>query len=121
MVTFLSKYFSSANENKNNEKIEIKIEGINVNNEKYVIYFLLDVRPSLSISIFIDLFISIKINVNNRKSKKILRINKYFKLSSVNSIKLLLIKVKNVKNPINNVILDKIIMKIFFFKKSNMI
>jgi len=82
---------------------------------------LLDVRPSLSISTLIDLFISTKINVNNRKITKILRIKKYLKFSSVNSIKLLLIKVKNVKNPINNVIVDKIIMKIFFFKKSNMI
>ena len=37
--------------------IEIKIDGIKVNNEKYVIYFLLDVRPSLSISFLIDIFI----------------------------------------------------------------
>ena len=33
MVTFLSKYFSSANENKNNENIEIKIDGNKVNKE----------------------------------------------------------------------------------------
>ena len=42
MVTFLSKYFSSAKENKNNENIEINNEGINVNKAKYVIYFLFD-------------------------------------------------------------------------------
>jgi hypothetical protein len=30
----LSKYFSSAKENRNNEKIEIKTDGINVNNAK---------------------------------------------------------------------------------------
>ena len=40
MVIFLSKYFSSAKENKNKEKTEIKIDGINVNKEKKVIYFL---------------------------------------------------------------------------------
>jgi len=53
VVTFLSKYFSSANENKNNEKTEIKTEGINVNNAKYVIYFLLDFKLFLSISFLI--------------------------------------------------------------------
>ena len=31
----MSKYFSNANENKNNEKTEIKIDGIKVNNPKY--------------------------------------------------------------------------------------
>ena len=34
VVTFLSKYFSSAKENKKSEKIEIKIEGIKVKSEK---------------------------------------------------------------------------------------
>ena len=45
MVILLSKYFSKAKENKNNEKIEIKIDGIKVNNEKNKIYFLLDIDP----------------------------------------------------------------------------
>ena len=80
MVTFLSKYFSSANENKNSENIEIKIDGNKVNKEKYVIYLLLEVRPSLSISTLIEFLISLNIAKNNKKSKKIFIINKYCKL-----------------------------------------
>ena len=94
----MSKYFSKAKEKRNNEKIEIKIDGINVNKEKYVIYFLLELSPSLSISFLIDFLISKKIKMNNKNNKKIFRINKYCKLSWFNSIKLLLINVKNVKN-----------------------
>ena len=56
------------------------VEGSNVNNEKYVIYLVFDDRPSLSISFLIDLFISLKIKANNKKSKKIFKINKYCKL-----------------------------------------
>ena len=58
VVTFLSKYFSRANENKNKENTDIRIDGIRVNNEKYVIYFLLDFNPSISMSVFIDFLIS---------------------------------------------------------------
>ena len=54
---------------RNKENIDIKTEGINVNNEKYVIYLLLDDKPSLSISLLIDLFISIKMNTNNKINK----------------------------------------------------
>jgi len=80
---------------------------------------LFDVKPSLSISFLIDLLISIKMNTNKQKSKKIFNINKYNKFSWFNSIKLLSINVKKVKKPINNVIINKIIMNIFFLKKSN--
>jgi len=41
VVIFLSKYFSNAKENKNNENIEIKRDGIKVKSEKKIIYFLL--------------------------------------------------------------------------------
>ena len=44
-MIFLSKYFSKAKENRNNEKIEISNDGINVNNEKKIIYFLLATEP----------------------------------------------------------------------------
>ena len=71
-------------------------------------------------SFLIDFLISKKIKMNNKNNKKIFRINKYCKLSWFNSIKLLLINVKNVKKPINSVILDRKIMNIFFFKNSNM-
>ena len=57
--------------------------------------------------------------MNNKKSKKIFNISKYCKLFWFNSMKLLSINVKKVKKPINSVILDRIIMNIFFFKKSN--
>ena len=79
MVIFLSRYFSSAKVKRNNENIDIKIDGIKVNNEKYVIYLLFDDSPSLSISFLIDFLISLKININNTKSKKIFKINKYCK------------------------------------------
>jgi hypothetical protein len=76
----LSKYFSRANENRNKENTEIRIDGIRVNNEKYVIYFLFDVNPSLSISFLIEFLISIKININSKTNKNIFKINKYCKL-----------------------------------------
>ena len=44
VVIFLSKYFSRAKENKKSEKIEINIDGINVNKAKKVIYFLFDLE-----------------------------------------------------------------------------
>ena len=84
-------------------------------------YFLFELRPSLSISFLIDFLISIKINMNNKNSNKIFKINTNCKLFSFNSIKLLSMNVKNVKKPTNSVILDRIIMNIFFFKNSNII
>jgi hypothetical protein len=60
VVTFLSKYFSRANEKRNNEKIDISNEGIKVNNAKYVMYFLFDFNPSLSMSFLIAFLISKK-------------------------------------------------------------
>ena len=71
------KYLSKAKLKRKSEKIEINIEGINVNNEKYVIYFLLEFKPSLSISVLIDLLISKKTSTNKVKSKKIFDISKY--------------------------------------------
>ena len=59
-MTFSSKYFSKAKVKRKRENTDIKTEGIKVNKEKYVIYLLLDDKPSLSISLLIDLFISIK-------------------------------------------------------------
>ena len=68
VVILLSKYFSKAKENKNNEKTEINIAGINVNKEKNAIYFLLAVDPLLLISSLNAFLISInmiKKNSNN--------------------------------------------------------
>jgi len=56
VVIFLSKYLSSANDNKNRENKEINIDGIKVNNAKKVIYFILAFDPLTSISIFNEFF-----------------------------------------------------------------
>ena len=61
VVIFLSKYFSKAKENKNNEKTEIKIEGINVNKEKNAIYFLFALEPLTFTSSLREFLTSIKI------------------------------------------------------------
>ena len=66
VVIFLSKYFSKAKENKNNEKTEIKIEGIKVNKEKNAIYFLLALEPVTFISFLSEFLTSIKIKMNTR-------------------------------------------------------
>tara|TARA_B100000700_G_C14761981_1_gene722592 strand:- start:228 stop:449 length:222 start_codon:yes stop_codon:yes gene_type:complete len=57
----LSKYFSNAKENKNNEKIEINKDGIRVNNEKKTIYFLLVMDPLTLILFLIEFDISLNI------------------------------------------------------------
>ena len=103
MVTFLSKYFSKAKENKNKEKIEIKTDGINVNKPKYVIYFLLELNPSLSISFFIALLISIKIKTKSAPRRIISRINKisYSKLHKEKKIKNNLLNTE-ILSPIKN-------------------
>ena len=75
----MSKYFSRANEKRNKEKIDISKEGIKVNNAKYVMYFLFDLIPSLSISFLIVFLISKKIKIKRNASKTIFRINKYCK------------------------------------------
>ena len=114
----MSKYFSKAKEKRNNEKTEIKTEGIKVNRAKTVIYFLFDFKPSLSISVLIALLISKKINTKREVNSRIFIINKYCKFLSVSLIKPLSIKVKNVKKPIDNVIINNIIRYIFFLINS---
>ena len=56
VVILLSRYFSSAKENKNNEKIEISIDGIKVNKEKNIIYFLFAIDP-LTLMLFLMEFL----------------------------------------------------------------
>ena len=102
---------------RNNENIDISNEGIKVNNAKYVIYFLFDFNPSLSISFLIAFLISKKIKIK-RSNKTIFRINKYCKFCSDSSIKLLSIKVKKVKKPTDNVIINRNIKYMFFLIKS---
>ena len=111
MVILLSRYFSRAKENKNKEKIEIKIEGINVNNEKKSIYFLLVFDPCVLIFCFREFFTSRMISIKKNISKKIFETNRICKLNSLSSIKPLFINVKNVTNPTNKVIKYKVIHK----------
>ena len=82
----MSKYFSKAKENKNNENIEINSDGINVNKAKYVIYFLFDFKPSRSISFFIVFLISKNIKIKSKNKSIMFNINKYCKFLSDNSI-----------------------------------
>ena len=77
VVIFLSKYFSSAKENKKSENIDIRIEGMSVNKAKNVMYFLFDLYPSTSISVLIDFLIFIKKMIKKNNNKNIFEINKY--------------------------------------------
>ena len=65
VVILLSKYFSTAKENRKREKADISIEGISVNNEKNAIYFLFALDPSTTISLLIEFLTSKKINKKN--------------------------------------------------------
>ena len=66
----------------------------------------------------IALLISRKIKTKSKINKIMFSINKYCKFSSDNSIKPLSIKVKKVKKPIDNVIINNIIRYIFFLINS---
>ena len=94
---------------------------LRVNKAKEIIYFLLATEPLTLILFFIEFFISIKI-----KKKKIINsikfnINRYCKLLSLSSIKLLPINVKNVIKA-NKIVKIKItIINKFLFNKANII
>tara|TARA_B100000965_G_scaffold19709_1_gene14738 strand:- start:131 stop:352 length:222 start_codon:yes stop_codon:yes gene_type:complete len=69
----LSKYFSKANENKKSENIEIRSEGIRVNNEKKIIYFRLAIDPLTFILLLIELDISLNIIIKKSINKPIFK------------------------------------------------
>ena len=75
--------------------------------------------PSLSISFFIALLISKKIEIKSVNKSTTLKINKICKFLSDNLTKPLSIKVKKVKNPIDNVIINNIIKYVFFLINSS--
>ena len=81
-------------------------------------YFLFDLSPSLSMSFLIAFLISKKINTKRSINKKIFKISKNLKFSSESLINPLSIKVKKVKKPINNVIINRNIKYMFFLIKS---
>ena len=119
VVIFLSKYFSKAKENKNNEKTEINTAGINVNKEKNAIYFLLAFDPFILISSFNAFLISINMMKKNISNKIMLLRSNVCRLNSLSLIKLLSIKVKNVKKPTDKVIIDITTKNIFFLINLN--
>ena len=82
-------------------------------------YFLFEVMPSLSISFFIALLISRKIEIKSANKSVAFRINKICKFLSDNLTKPLSINVKKVKKPIDNVIINNTIRYMFFFKNSD--
>ena len=114
VVIFLSKYFSKAKENKNNENTEIKTAGINVNKAKNAIYFLLALDPLILISSFNAFLISINMIKKNINYKTMLLLSSVCRLNSLSLIKLLSINVKKVKKPTDKVIIDIITKNIFF-------
>ena len=81
-------------------------------------YFLFDLRPSLSMSFLMAFLISKKINTKRNINKKIFKISKNLKFSSESLINPLSIKVKKVKKPIDNVIINRNIKYMFFLIKS---
>ena len=81
-------------------------------------YFLFDFNPSLSMSFLIAFLISKKIKIKSNISKTIFRINKYCKFWLESSKGLLSIKVKKVKKPTDNVIINRNIKYMFFLIKS---
>ena len=70
--------------------------------------------------LFVFIFFEIKKAIRNDIDKDGLKSNnKYCKFDGFNLIKLRSINVKNVKKHMNSVILDRVMMNIFFFKNSN--
>ena len=112
---------SSANENKNKEKTEIKTEGINVKKEKKVIYLILAFEPFIFRSSLSEFFTSKNIIIKKKTSKSMLITNNISKFCSFKSIKLLPINVKKVKKPIDNVIIKINTINKFFFTKFNIV
>ena len=72
MLSCYPKYFSRAKENKN-KKTEINRDGISVNNEKKIIYFLLAIEP-LTLILFLIEFFTKKIIIKKANNKKYLQI-----------------------------------------------
>tara|TARA_Y100001970_G_C14080456_1_gene774409 strand:- start:769 stop:1146 length:378 start_codon:yes stop_codon:yes gene_type:complete len=118
-VILLSKYFSRAKENKKRENIEISKEGINVNNEKKTIYFLLATEPLTLILFLIEIEISLNIIIKKTNNNTIFKYNKLFKFVSLSKIKLLSINVKKVINDTIKVKINTKIINMCLFKKLN--
>ena len=92
-----------------------------MNRPNEIIYFLLAIDPLTLILFFIEFLISIKIKIKKNINKVKFAINRYCKLFSLRSMKLLPIKVKKVRKA-NKIVKIKItIMNIFLFNKANII
>ena len=105
----------------NNEKIAINNDGIRVNRAKEIIYFLFATEPLTLILFFIEFLMSTKIKIKKIINKIKFATNRYCKLSSLRSMKLLPINVKKVRKA-NKIVKIKItIMNKFLFNKANII
>ena len=91
-----------------------------VRKEKYIKQYNLSEYDAelLTSDINFSNFFEETIKPNNKNSKRIFKTNKYWRFCWFNSIELLSIKVKNVKNPTKRVIKDIMMINIFFFKNS---
>ena len=105
----------------NNEKIAINNEGISVKSANETIYFLLATEPLILILFFIEFLTSININTKNKSTKQMFDIRRISRLSSLSLMKLLLIKVKNVRKPKEMVNINIIMINKFLFNKANII
>jgi len=89
-----------------------------VNRAKYVIYFLFEFMPSLSMSFLIVFLISEKMKKKSNNNKIIFEIRRNCKFIFESSIKLFSIKVKKVITPTDKVMIKRNIKYIFFLIKS---
>ena len=93
----------------------MSIDGIKVNKVKKPIYLVPDVFLPIFMSFLREFLTSIKIIIKKITSKITLKTNRNWRLVSFNSIKLLSIKVKNVKKPTVKLIINIKIINIFFW------
>ncbi len=76
----------------------MRSEGINVNNAKKIIYFLLATDPLTFILFLIELDISLNIIIKKSINRPIFKYRRQFKLLSLKKIKVFPMNIKKVKN-----------------------
>tara|TARA_B100000427_G_scaffold188162_1_gene156406 strand:- start:46 stop:420 length:375 start_codon:yes stop_codon:yes gene_type:complete len=116
-VILLSKYFSSAKENKKSENTEMSREGIRVNKEKKIIYFLFANDPLTFMLFLIELDISLNIIIKKNTNKPMFKYKREFKFLSLNKMKFFPINVKKVIKVIDKVKINIRIINICLFRK----
>tara|TARA_Y100000816_G_scaffold278287_1_gene249308 strand:+ start:88 stop:408 length:321 start_codon:yes stop_codon:yes gene_type:complete len=105
----------------NKENIAINKDGIRVKSANETIYFLLAIEPLTLILFLIEFLISIKIKIKNNSTKTTFEIRRISRLPSLSLIKLLLIKVKNVRKANKIVNINITMINKFLFNRANII